>query len=125
MGSYYLSIQCGASAQQFRAVAFEIRGRLEGSGDAVHGEICPEEYIYHSLAPTFDVNISDSNQGSSGGGSGSHRRRGLAGLAAPEACSPGDHVQLPSAAGDEETCTLLEISTVSDRVRAWMAEPCP
>ena len=91
VGSYYLSIQCGASAQQFRAVAFEIRGRLEGSGDAVHGEICPEEYIYHSLAPTFEVNISGSNRSSSG--SGSHRRRGLAGLAAPEACSPGDHVQ--------------------------------
>jgi len=92
VGSYYLSIQCGASAQQFRAVAFEIRGRLEGTGDAVHGEICPEEYIYHSLKPTFEVNISDSSQSSSGG-SGSQRRRGLAGSAAPEACSPGDHVQ--------------------------------
>ena len=49
VGPYYLSIQRGASAQSFRTVAFEIRGKLDGPGDVVHGEICPREYVYHSI----------------------------------------------------------------------------
>ena len=54
-GAYYLSIKCGHNAQRFRTVAFEVRGKLVGPGDAVHGEICPNEYIYHSIVPTFDL----------------------------------------------------------------------
>ena len=41
------------SSQRFRAIAFEIRGRLYGPGDEVHGEICPHEFIYHSIVPIF------------------------------------------------------------------------
>ena len=54
-GAYYLSVQCGPNAQRFRTVAFEVRGRLNGPGDAVHGEICPGNWIYHSIAPTFSA----------------------------------------------------------------------
>lgn len=41
LDTYYLSIKCGAQAQRFRSVVFEVRGGLVGIGDAVHGEVCP------------------------------------------------------------------------------------
>ena len=52
-GAYYLSVKCGPNAQRFRVVAFEVRGIITGPGDAVHGEICPNEWLYHSIKPTF------------------------------------------------------------------------
>ena len=52
-GPYYLSVKCGPNPQRFRVVAFEVRGIITGPGDAVHGEICPNEWLYHSIKPTF------------------------------------------------------------------------
>ena len=68
-GAYYLSVRCGPNPQRFRVVAFEIRGRLTGPGDYVHGEICPGEYIYHSIHPTF---APPAPPALSGGGNASH-----------------------------------------------------
>ena len=47
IGSYYLSVKCGAEAQRFRTIVFEVRGGLVGIGDAVHGEVCPGDWVYH------------------------------------------------------------------------------
>jgi hypothetical protein len=91
-GSYYLSVKCGANPQRFRVVAFEVRGKLTGPYDAVHGEICPHEWLYHSLVPTF----SDADEADV-----SHRRRRLgrshrrlAGSGGVTEISTGSHLQL-------------------------------
>ena len=64
MGDYYLSVQCGPKANTFRGVMFEVRGLLSGPGDAVHGEVCPLEWIYHRIDMTGNT--------TSGAGAGVH-----------------------------------------------------
>jgi len=69
--SYYLSIKCGPTRERFRTAAFLIRGKLLGPADAVHGELCPNEWIYHSLALDGASSGSGSSSSSSSSASSS------------------------------------------------------
>ena len=115
-GAYYLSVQCGPNPQRFRTIAFEIRGRISGPGDAVHGEVCPREWIFHSIAPTFNGtsdNSSSSDSSSSGRRLGDRvglSRRALAASSGEAAVmQPGDHVKFTFSkhAGDFYFMTLI------------------
>ena len=95
-GAYFLSIRCGHNAQRFRAVAFEVRGKITGPEDAVHGEVCPNEWIYHRIVPTF-ANSSDGHSRRLDEEADplprrrSHRR--LAAMAEAVPIEDGDHLQ--------------------------------
>ena len=101
-GPYYLSVKCGPNAQRFRTVAFEVRGKLTGPGDAVHGEICPMEWLYHSVVPTFETAAgrrlteeeSEIEARRNGRRLGRRHRRLGSAMGAAETVQPGDHVQV-------------------------------
>ena len=86
VGDHYLSVQCGAKANTFRGVMFEVRGLLSGPGDAVHGEVCPREWIYHRIDMT----------GAAAGAKASSAHRQLAASGAPMSVADleGKHVEL-------------------------------
>ena len=70
-----------------------MRGILTGPGDAVHGEICPNEWLYHSVKPTFIYDPNATVVAASG-----HRRLGrshrrLAGSGGVQAIAAGTHLQ--------------------------------
>ena len=79
----FFGIWCGQRDTTFRSFVSFVKSKLE-TGHAVHGEVCPGEWVYHYLP--IDSALIDGARIASNSSSASHaslhRRRRIAALAA-------------------------------------------